>query len=72
MQTDIEPGGDPGVDRGQSTPVAVNRANPVVDSLPFTGADLMNLLVAGVLLTGFGVALRLLMPKDRPRDLSAR
>jgi hypothetical protein len=77
VQTNIEPGGDSvsSVDKvgtPASTPVSAKAANPVVDSLPFTGADLLNLLIGGLVLVGLGLGLRLLVVKDRHSDLTAR
>jgi hypothetical protein len=54
------------------TPVAANSSNPVVDSLPFTGADLLNLLGGGALLITLGFGLRMLVTKDRRIDPAAR
>ena len=76
VQTNIEPGG--GGTGGETntttpaatTPAAANKTNhtAVVDSLPFTGADLLNLLGGGVLLIGLGLGLRLTLLRDRRGD----
>jgi hypothetical protein len=73
VQTNIEPGGSGvGGETTSGTPSSANTPRTaVVDALPFTGADLLNLLAAGAVLVGLGLGLRLLLVRDRRTDSAA-
>lgn len=73
VQTNIEPGGSGvGGETTSGTPSGANATQTaVVDALPFTGADLLNLLAAGVVLVGLGLGLRFLLVRDRRTDSAA-
>lgn len=59
----IQSGTDPGVSSTGNDPVV--RSSSGSGSLPFTGVDLLAVLGAGILLTGIGIGLRIVIRTGR-------